>query len=250
MIALLVAAAFAAGLVDAIAGGGGILTVPALLAAGLPPVTALGTNKGQAVFGALTSAATFLRARRVDLRRAPVTFAAALAGSLLGARAVFLVDPAKMRAVVLGLLTLAAALSVLNKPATATPSKVARAPLVAAAAVALPIGFYDGFFGPGTGTFFILVYAYAFGDDLVGASANSKIGNLASNLAAFSLFALSGAIRWDLALPMGAAQLLGASVGARLAVRRGARLVRALAIAVSLSLAARVAWQMLGGGAG
>lgn len=246
MIALLVAAAFVAGLVDAIAGGGGIITVPALFAAGLPPVVALGTNKGQAVFGSLTSFATFVRAKKVDLRRAPVSFVAALVGSLLGARAVSLLDPAKLRGVVLALLMLAALSSFLSKPVVPPPSKVARAPLLAAAAVALPIGFYDGFFGPGTGTFFILVYAYAFGDDLVHASANSKVGNFASNLAAFSLFALSGAVRWDIALPMGAAQLLGSFVGARLAVRRGAGLVRVLAIAVSLALAARVAWQMLG----
>ena len=247
MIALLVLAAFVAGLVDAIAGGGGIITVPAPLATGLDPVVALGTNKGQAVFGSLTSFATFVRAKKVDLSRAPVTFFAALVGSLIGARVVFLLDPAKMRGLVLGLLMLAALLSFMKKPAVTPPSKVAGFTRRAAAAVALPIGFYDGFFGPGTGTFFILVYAYAFGDDLVGASANSKVGNFASNLAAFALFAWSGAIRWDIALPMGAAQLLGSFVGAKLAVRRGAGLVRALAIAVSLALAARVAWQMTSG---
>lgn len=244
MIAWLVGAAFVAGLVDAIAGGGGLITVPALLASGLPPVTALGTNKGQAVFGALTSVATFARAKKVDAGRAPVTFVFALVGSLLGARVVFAIDPARLRGLVLALLMLAALLSFSKRPADTRASRVSRAPLVAAAIVALPIGFYDGFFGPGTGTFFILVYAYAFGDDLVRASANAKVGNFASNLAAFALFAWSGVIRWDLALPMGAAQLLGAFVGSRLVVRRGAGLVRALAICVSLALAARVAWQM------
>ena len=113
--------------------------------------------------------------------------------------------------------------------------------------VALGLGAYDGFFGPGTGTFLLLIYAYAFGDDLVGASGNAKVANFASNLAAFTAFAIEGKIRWEIAVPMGMAQVAGAWLGTELAVKRGAGLVRVAAVAVSLALAVRVVWQMAHG---
>lgn len=245
----LVAAAFGAGLVDAIAGGGGILTVPALLAAGLDPRVALATNKGQAVWGASVSFGRFLRHGHVDRRRAPWSFVAAAAGSAAGARAVLLVRPELLRPVVLGLLVVASGLAFVRKPGAQGEGAwwVRAAPRASAVAVGLGLGAYDGFFGPGTGTFLLLVYAYAFGDGLVSASGNAKVANFASNLAAFGLFALTGAIRWELALPMGAAQVAGAWLGTELAVKRGAGLVRGAAVAVSLALAARVVWQMTRG---
>lgn len=248
MIALLVFAAFAAGLVDAIAGGGGIVTVPALLATGLDPRVVLATNKGQAIFGSATSFVAFARGGHVDRARAPWTFVASLVGAFVGARLLLMLDPRVLRPVVIGLLLFAAAASFVRKPGQTTRAAwVVRAPVLAAIVIALPIGAYDGFFGPGTGTFFLLAYAYAFGDDLVSASGNAKVGNFASNLAAFLTFALSGTIRWDIALPMGIAQLAGAYVGTQLAVRRGAGLVRVVAVGVSLALAARVVWQMVTG---
>lgn len=245
---LLVAAAFAAGLVDAIAGGGGLITVPALLTAGLDPSVALGTNKGQAVFGSSASFARFARHGQVDRARAPYSFVAAAAGSALGAMGVQRLDRSLLRPLVLGLLLVASLLAFLKKPEPRPASRwVAAAPALAAAAVALLIGAYDGFFGPGTGTFLLLAYAYFFGDDLVRASGNAKVANFASNLAAFAAFALGGVIRWEIALPMGVAQVLGAYVGTELAVKKGAGLVRAAAVTISLALAARVLWQMLAG---
>ena len=246
MIVPLILAAFGAGLVDSIAGGGGLITVPALLAAGLDPRVALATNKGQAVFGSSASFLRFLRHGQIDRARAPWSFAAAAVGSVLGARLVLRLDPALLRPLVLGLLLLASVLAFVSKPQTARrASWVARAPRLAALAVAFLLGSYDGFFGPGTGTFLLLAYAYAFGDDLVAASGNAKVANFASNLAAFTAFALGGAIRWEIALPMGAAQVAGAYVGTELAVKRGAGLVRAVAVTISLALAARILWQML-----
>ncbi len=246
MIGWLVLAAFSAGLVDAIAGGGGLVTVPTLLAAGLPPHVALATNKAQSVWGSSAALLAFGRRGLVDRRRALPTLAAAFAGALLGAKLVLLLPQAKLRGVMLVLLVAAAGLAFVKKPSSASGTRLARArPTVAALLVALPIGFYDGFFGPGTGTFFLLAYAHVWGDDLLAASGNAKAGNFASNLAAFCLFAASGAVRWELAWPMALAAGLGAAVGARLAHRLGAGLVRVAATAVCLLLAARTFASML-----
>lgn len=245
--ALLSLAALCAGLVDAIAGGGGIISLPALLVAGLEPRAALATNKGQAIFGAGASVVAYARHRQIDGRRAPWSFVAAAAGALAGARFVLVLRPEVLRPFVVALLCLAAATALVRKPqspAPGAPPSPSRT-VVLSVAIALVIGFYDGFFGPGTGTFLMLAYALWLHDPLVRASGNAKVANFASNLAAFTLFVFAGAIRWELALPMGAAQALGATIGARLAVRRGAGLVRAAAVTVSLALAARVAWQML-----
>lgn len=246
MILWLTLAGFVAGLVDAIAGGGGIITVPSLLATGLPPHVVLATNKAQAVWGTGTALLTFGRRGLVDRSRAPVTFVSALVGALVGAKLVLLLPAAKLRVVVVVLLVVAAALSFSKKPEHAEGTAFARTrPHLLAFLVALPIGLYDGFFGPGTGTFFLLAYAYLWGDDLVRASGNAKVGNFASNVAAFALFAASGAVRWDIAVPMGVAQLVGAFVGSRLAERVGAKLVRVMATTMCVLLAARVVWQML-----
>jgi uncharacterized membrane protein YfcA len=248
VITLLMLAAFAAGVVDAIAGGGGLITLPALLAAGLPPAAALATNKGQAVFGAAASTFEFTRRGAVDRARAPYSFVAAALGSLLGAWLVLRVSPATLRPVLVALLPAAAAASLLKRPSPTTgpPTLAARAPRRLAIAIALALGFYDGFFGPGTGTLLLFAYAYFFGDALVSASGNAKVANLASNLAAFVFFAASGNIRWAIALPMAAAQFAGAAVGAALAVRKGAALVRAAAVTVSIALATKVLLDVLG----
>lgn len=246
VLAALVLAAFAAGLVDAIAGGGGIITLPALLACGLDPHVALATNKGQAVFGSGSSVAWFARGGQVDRSRAAMSFLLAGLGSVAGARLVQFVQPAVLRPVVLVLLLLAAAVAFVRKAGQRPGVAGAQAhPYATAALVAACIGCYDGFFGPGTGTFLILAYAWLFGDPLVRASGNAKVANFGSNLGAFLLFAFAGLIRWDLALPMAVAQVAGAWIGTRLTLKRGGGLVRAAAVAVSLLLALRVAWQLV-----
>ncbi|HEX9604178.1 MAG TPA: TSUP family transporter, partial [Myxococcales bacterium] len=246
----LVLAALAAGMVDAVAGGSGVIAVPALLAAGLPPHLALGTNKAQGVFGTCASTLRYARAGLLDPRRARVTFPAGLAGSLCGAALVLLVPPSTLRPVVLVLLVgVAVALALRpaprNRTPTATPNSTPtpnspstwarRAPRLAAAAVALVLGAYDGFFGPGAGTFLILAFAFLFDLPLQRASADAKPVNFASNLAALALFSARGAVLWEVALPMAAAQFAGGWLGAHLAVRGGDRLVRAVVLLVVLA---------------
>jgi uncharacterized membrane protein YfcA len=246
-LALLVAAALAAGVVDAIAGGGGLLTVPALLAAGLPPQLALGTNKGQSVFGSASALARFARAGLVDPRRAAAGFPAGLAGSLAGAAAVTAIDPARLKPIVLGLLVAAGLFVGLRR---GPPRAVARVPPrlagVTTAGLALAIGAYDGFFGPGTGTLLIVAFASLLGDPLQRASGEAKVVNFASNLAAMALFASRGLVVWQVALPMAAAQAAGGLVGAHLAVRRGDVLVRRVVVLVVLALVAKVGRDLWG----
>jgi uncharacterized membrane protein YfcA len=247
-IVILVGVALVAGTVDAIAGGGGLVTLPAFLAVGLPPHLALGTNKGPSGFGSCAALIRFSRAGLVDGRRARLTFPLGLAGSLAGAALVLAVPPGVLRPVVLVLLGAAALFIGLRR---GPPPRVADAPppphaAFRAGAAALLIGAYDGFFGPGTGTFLIVAFVALLGDGLSHASASAKVVNFASNLAAMVLFAVKGTVVWRIALPMAAAQLAGGWIGAHLAVRRGDTLVRRVVVVMALALAAKVAWDMRG----
>lgn len=255
---VLPAVAFLAGFVDAIAGGGGLLTVPALLSFTPDVRLALGTNKGQAVWGAIASLASFARAGRVSRHRALPAFLAALLGSLAGVRLVFALRPETLRPVVLGLLVAVAIFFLVRRkrpPRSAVvgepvppprPAGVALArerPVLLAALIGGALGLYDGFFGPGTGTFLIAAHTTLFGDDLTEASGNAKVANFASNLGSVVLFAAEGKIDLRWALPMGVMQLAGAYVGARTAIRGGERVVRTGVLLVTIALVIRLAWQ-------
>ncbi|HTS82321.1 MAG TPA: TSUP family transporter [Myxococcaceae bacterium] len=240
---LLALVALAAGTVDAIGGGGGLLTLPALLAAGLPPHLALGTNKGQSVFGAAAALVRFSHAGLVPLARARWTFPLGFLGSLLGASLVLWVRPDVLRPVVLVLVVAAAAFVVLRPPLGGTrPASAAIAP---AAALAFGVGAYDGFFGPGTGTLLIVGLAGLLALPLQQASAEAKAINFASNLAAAFLFAVRGTVVWHTALPMAAGQLVGGWLGAHLTIRGGERVVRWVVLAVVTALVVRLSFDAL-----
>jgi uncharacterized membrane protein YfcA len=248
-LALLCAAALAAGFVDAVAGGGGLLTVPALLAAGLPPHLVLGTNKGQSVWGTLAATIRYARAGRIEGRRALlVHLPLGLAGSFLGALLVLRVSPAVLRPLVLVLLPAAAAVVLLRPaPRDGTDAPPGRGAGILAAALAFAIAAYDGFFGPGTGTFLILAFTGLLGWSATRASAEAKVVNLASNAAALSLFALEGSVAWSVALPMAAAGVAGGLLGAHATLRGGDRLVRGAVALVVAALCAKIGFDLLGG---
>ncbi len=243
-LAFLTAAAFAAGLVDAIAGGGGLITVPALLAAGLPPQLALPTNKGQASFGAVSSFLSFWMRGGIDRDRAALGFACGFVGSLAGARVLLLVRPEPLRPIVIGLLLLAGGF--VAWPRKWSRREPRRWASIALVPIALTIGFYDGFFGPGTGSLLVVVFVLVFGDTLTRASGNAKVVNLASNLAALGIFVWKGTVLWTIALPMAAANAAGAFVGARLAVKRGDKLVRVVVTSVVFVMATKMTWDLAG----
>jgi uncharacterized membrane protein YfcA len=246
-LALLALAAFGAGLVDAIAGGGGLITVPALLAAGLPVPVALATNKGQAAFGAVSSFASFWSRGGIDLKRAPLGFLCGFLGSLAGARVLLLIRPEPLKPIVIVLLLLAAGL--VAWPRKPTSGQAHAWAMKALVPIAFGLGFYDGFFGPGVGSMLIVVFVLVFGDTLTRASGNAKVVNLASNLAALALFTLKGAVLWRVALPMAAANAAGAFVGARLAVKRGDKLVRGVVLCVVFALVTKLTFDLLRAGA-
>lgn len=243
VIVLLTVTALLAGTVDAIAGGGGLITLPALLAAGLPPHLALGTNKGQSVWGSGAALVAFWRAGRVDRAQAVYAFPLGLCGSLIGAQLVLWISPGALRPIVIAMLVGAAVLLFVRKPTRADDQELRRP--WAAALLALVIGCYDGFFGPGTGTFLIVGFVALCGISLVRATADAKVVNFASNLAAVALFAREGSVLWELALPMAAGQLVGGVIGARLAIRGGARLIRLMVLIVSGALVLKLVYDLV-----
>ncbi len=248
VVVLLACSAFVAGLVDSIAGGGGLVTVPALLAVGLPAPVALATNKGQASFGAISSFLSFWSRGGIDRKRAPLGFALGFVGSLAGARVLLMVRPEPLKPVVLVLLLMAAAFIAWPRKPPTTPGEGephARA-MLALVPIAFGLGFYDGFFGPGVGSMLIVAFVLVFGDTLTRASGNAKVVNLASNLAALLLFTLKGTVLWSIAIPMAAANALGAFVGARLAVKRGDKFVRVVVLGVVTVLVLKMAYDLVG----
>jgi uncharacterized protein len=239
----LIAAALFAGAADAIAGGGGLITVPALLASGLPPHFALGTNKAQSIWGTLAALITYWRADRVDRRAALRTFPLGFLGALLGAALVLRVSPAALRPVVIVMLIGAAVLMLLRKPSRDSEALHPRY-LWIGAALALVIGGYDGFFGPGTGTFLIVGFMILCGRAIGGATADAKVVNFASNLAAVLIFSLGDKVLWKIAAPMAIAQIVGGALGARLAIYGGARLIRVMVLSVSTLLVIKLGYDL------
>jgi|APLak6261675434_1056106.scaffolds.fasta_scaffold01773_2 hypothetical protein len=237
--------ALIAGLVDAIAGGGGLLTVPALLATGIPTPMVFGTNKGSAVFGSGAALLRFWRARLIDTRRARILFPLGFLGSCAGAFLLTLLDPKVLRPIVLVLLVGAGFVVAFVRPPashTGTPSRRAG---LKAAALALLIGAYDGFFGPGTGTFLIIGFVVLLHLSLQEASANAKVVNFASNLAAMIFLAWKGLVIWKVSIPMAVGQFVGGTLGAQLAVKGGDTLVRRVVLLVVLALVARLGYDLV-----
>ncbi len=224
---------------------------------GLPTPLALGTNKGQAVFGAASSVYGFAARGEVDRPRALPAFVAAGVGGLFGAFLQSLLDKKTLEPLCLVLLV--AALGTLFLPKRAPSPAEAEVPDASPrpraqieekngfllAAFACLLGTYDGFFGPGTGTLLAIGYERFFGDGVVRASGNAKVANFASNLAAFSLALFQGNVRFSIALPMAAASIVGSLVGARVAVKGGAVVVRYAIVAAVLALVAKIGHSLL-----
>ncbi|NHF73008.1 TSUP family transporter [Paracoccus xiamenensis] len=241
---LLIAAAFAAGFVDAIAGGGGLITVPVLMLAGLPPAQALATNKVQGVFGAATAALSYASSGLVDLRKQMGAAAIAFLAGLAGAFCVSLIPTQALR-YVLPLILIAIAAFFALKPGLSDADRTARITPAAFTLFVVPfIGFYDGLVGPGTGAFFMLGFVMLAGYGILRATAHTKLLNFASNLGGLVAFALVGKPLWITGLAMGAAQIAGAWVGSRLAMRIGAKLIKPLLVVTSTTLALKLIYDL------
>lgn len=247
---LITSAAFLAGLIDSIVGGGGLVLVPALFST-FPhahPATLFGTNKGASVWG--TAFATLQYSRRVVLPWRVLLPAAVVCGvaSLGGAWAVTRISPAYFRQALPFILALVLIYTVVKKELGQhhQPRFTGGKEVVVACAIGGTIGFYDGFFGPGTGSFFVFLLVRVLGYDFLHASAGAKLLNFASNLTAIALFAAQGHIWWHLVAGMAVANVLGSWLGTRLALQHGTVLVRRVFIGVVLALIAKISFPMLG----
>lgn len=236
VLGLLLAAGLVAGWVDAIAGGGGLIALPALLAAGLPPLQALATNKLQGSFGTLSSTIHFARAGEIDLRQAWPEAASAFIGSLLGAWLVQGIDTAWLERIIPLLLALFALYFLLSPRVGDLDSHRRLDHFAFALLIGGGVGLYDGFFGPGAGSLFAAGYIALAGYNLRRATAHTKLLNLASNVAALLLFLLIGEVVWEAGLVMAAGQFIGARIGAGTAIKHGATVIRPMLVTVSLAL--------------
>lgn len=238
-----------AGFVDAIVGGGGLILVPALFSVfpHAPPATLFGTNKAAAVWG--TAWATVQFSRRVEMVWSALLPAAgaALVGSFLGAWTVTLVPATGLRKalpfILLGVFIYTLARKDLGREHARRFS--GRAEALIASAIGLLIGFYDGFFGPGTGSFFVFLFVRVLGYDFLHASASAKLLNTATNLSALALFIAKGHVWWHYALAMAVANVAGSLLGTRLALRHGAGFVRGVFIVVVGALILKTGWDAL-----
>lgn len=238
------AAAFVAGLVDAVAGGGGLIQLPALLLLypDAPVPLLLGTNKVSSVSGTLAALIRYAQHVEIPWRRAAPAAVAACAGSFVGARLATAAPSAWMRPVVLVLLAAVAVYTFAKKDLGATPG-VERGASVAAL-IGAGLGLYDGFFGPGTGSFLLFAFVTLLGLDFLTASASAKLVNVATNVAAILAFAAAGDVAWGVALPMAVFNVLGSRIGTRLALARGAPFVRRLFLGVVSAMLLKMAWEM------
>lgn len=247
---LLALAAFAAGFVDAVVGGGGLVQLPALLI-GLPgasPVQVLATNKLASICGTTVSSATYYRRVRPDPRTFLPLMALAFAGSALGALVATQIPKRAFDPIVLVALVLVGGY-VLLKPRLGEQTALRFAGhrhLAAAMVTGLAIGFYDGALGPGTGSFFVFTLVGLLGYSFLEASAKARIANWTTNLAALVVFVPAGAVLWKTGLIMGACNLLGGWIGARTAIARGSRFVRAFFLVVVSAFVVRIGGDVLG----
>jgi len=239
-IAVLAFAAFAAGFVDSIAGGGGLITIPALLLAGFSPTAALGTNKLQGMFGSGSATIHYAANGHVDLSRQLPSALLALVGSAVGALLATIVPGDFLRAF-LPVLLIAIALYFALKPNMNDVDRAERlSPFLFGLVVPPLVGFYDGLFGPGAGSFYMLAFVSLAGYGVLKATAHTKLLNFASNIGGFAVFAAVGVVYWKIGLMMGVAQFLGARLGASLAIRIGARLIKPLLVVVCVALAVKL----------
>lgn len=232
-----------AGFMDALAGGGGIITIPVLLLSGLDPLTAIATNKFQAVFGVGAASARFAYSKLINFRNLIPMLLMAMVGAMLGAICVAHVHREHlMQAVPLMLIFIAFyLLTIKNFGVHKRPAKMSK--LLFSVTLPLAIGFWDGLIGPGTGSFFALAFTVLLGEALLQATAHAKLLNFTTNLSALIIFAVAGHILWALGGLMAIGACIGSWLGAHVAVKKGVRFIRYLLIIVSVLMSIRLIYQ-------
>ncbi|PAD21483.1 TSUP family transporter [Terribacillus saccharophilus] len=236
-ILLIILFGFLAAFIDSVVGGGGLITIPALLFAGLNPAAAVATNKLAGTLGSFTSTLMFYRSGNLELKSVMKFFPLSFIGSLLGAWTVHVIDPALFKPLMLVMLIAVAIYTIIKKDwgSVSTYERLTPKRLLIFAAVLTLIGFYDGFLGPGTGSF--LMFAFLFiGFDFLRAAGSAKLLNFGSNVSALILFMILGQVHYAIGLIMGISGIFGSIVGSRFAIKRGSGYVRILFIVVTTVL--------------
>lgn len=230
---------FLAGFIDSIAGGGGLISLPAYILAGLPAHFAYGTNKFSSSLGTTTSVFRFMKNGKFHFKSAAVSIVAALIGSTMGARLTLMLDEKYLQYILLILLPVIAIFVLTRKSFGIQERQVEisdQKVIILSILSGLVIGMYDGFFGPGTGAFYILFYTGVMGFNLTTASGNAKIVNLASNIAAVTTFTLSGKVLFAIGIPAAICGILGNWVGSGLAIKNGAKIIKPVFVGVLILL--------------
>lgn len=229
-LALLTSAATVAGFIDAIAGGGGLITLPALLLAGLPPAQAIATNKLQGTFGVAAASYRYWRAGQIGIAHLRTAILATAAGAAAGALAVTQIDAAFLKPVMPWALVAAAIYFALAPYLRDHSPRAGLSPLAFALAAAGPVGLYDGFFGPGAGSLYTLAFVVLAGAGLLAATAQAKVLNFTSNIVSLGVFVVAGQVDFAVGLPMAAGQAAGAWLGSHIALRHGTTIIRPLLV--------------------
>ena len=239
---------FAAGFVDAIAGGGGLISLPAYLFAGVPSHMAIGTNKLAMSIGTATASANYIKAKKVDFSIAIWSVIGALMGAAMGSRIALLISDKALTMMMLGALPVVAIFILTRKELRSDeiePKEMGRTRFVITClAIGLFIGMYDGMIGPGTGTFMILAFTSLLGLDLVTSSGCAKLSNLASNVASLLVFAVSGQINFSLGIPAAICTTAGAFIGSKLAIKGGSKYIRIIIFLVLAMLFVKFGYEL------
>ena len=239
---LLFVIATLAGFIDAIAGGGGLITIPVLLAVGMPPTMALGTNKLQSCGGSFSASWYFIRRKAVNLREIMELILFTFVGAVLGTLLVQQMDTGFLKKI-LPFLIFAIGIYFLLTPKLGESDKKQRVSYWGFALTAgLGIGFYDGFFGPGTGSFLSLAFVLLLGFNLAKATAHAKVLNFTSNIASLIFFVIGGQVIWSVGFTMLVGQFLGARLGARMVLTKGQKLIRPMVVVVAFIMATKLAF--------
>ncbi|MFT5874677.1 MAG: putative membrane protein YfcA [Clostridium sp.] len=241
-IVLLCMAGFLGAFVDSIAGGGGLITVPAFMLAGLPPHMVLGTNKFSATAGSFTSSLKFIKSGKANFKLLKFLIPCAFLGSMLGVNAVLRVDQKFLNTLVLILIMFIGIYTLFSKSLGLEDKfqGLTKKNVIYGAILALSLGFYDGFFGPGTGSFLVFGFINIFGFNFVSSSANARILNFTSGLTALILFALSGKIDYMIGIPVAIFMVLGAKMGTSVALNKGSKLIKPIFVIMSLAVALKM----------
>ncbi|MED1801108.1 sulfite exporter TauE/SafE family protein [Brevibacillus porteri] len=246
-IVLLAVFGFIAAFIDSTVGGGGLISLPALLGLGMPPYLALGTNKLAGTISSATSSYTFIKSGKFDKKLMLILFPVSLIGAYFGAKTVLFVPQEFLKFLVVIMMALIFVYTLFNKRfgQDSNYKGLTKFTLGIGIPFTFLIGFYDGFFGPGTGSFFVFLMVLLFGYDFVIAAGNGRILNLASNISALFVFTMEGKVVFMTGLIMGIAMLLGANLGAKMAIKTGVRYVRPLFLVVSITLIVKMVYELI-----